>query len=468
MADRDPVLDSLRHAGDLGLAPIDAARVSRLVRAALVEAPAARRRPAGALVLAAGAAAAVAVAVFAGLALHGRGARSTQAGRSPTAGLVARFAVLRRPQVASDRLPAGIRITGAQGRILPGLTRRLGTYAGMRLYLVVSTPAGGPYALWSPRLGDQAGVLAVSGRTGQESAPVPAAGLDNADNVWTLDPTLHRGGGPFRPGAPARRPKGLVVGLIPDGVARVRWTFETVSGGPGPTLSPWPGTDGLVFLPAEATGRAAGGFVGKGTWYAADGAVIPTSAAALQRAETAEQDRMRARALRTYARYHYRPPAALLAEFRVFSITSRTPVRVAGGLRISAPALADLPFTAVNFADPRQPARLDPYDIRQVSSANGLTMWVIPGANGLCVAATDRSDLRIDGVITTGGGEGCSGSLDGAERDGAGFTSGGPTIKSVGGPSGQRTVTYQIVPNGGTVKVHGRRVHPAYGVVLGG
>lgn len=455
-ADGDPVLDALRELGGLGVPPLDPVGLRRRVRGAL-EAPARARRPRlGGVLLAAGAAAALVVALVAGLALHGRSGPPSTPGRSSAdAGLLARLGVLRRPQNASDRLPAGLRIADRQGRIIPGLTRLAVTDGTTRLYLVVSTPPTGYSALWSPRLGDQVAILALIGRRGEETEPVPAAGLDDADAVSVLDPAFVAGRS--RPGAPGfarQRAEALVVGIVPDGVDRVQWRFALADGRPGPAVTPWPGSNVALLPPAAMRGRAA--FVDGARWYGAAGQPIRTSSAPLRAAETARQDRMRAQSVRVYARYHYVPPRALLAEFPIFRITSRTPVRVAGGLRVSAPALATLPFTIVNFADPRQPARLDPNDIRQVSAPDGLTMWVIPGANGLCVTALDPPWPGSRGV--SGGGESCSGSLTLAERDGAGMSDGAA-------PGGRATVD-EIHPAGATVRVGGRLVHPSYGIVM--
>jgi hypothetical protein len=199
-------------------------------------------------------------------------------------------------------------------------------------------------------------------------------------------------------------------------------------------------------------------------WYASDGSVIPTSDKALRNAIAGRQNAQRLQELRRYARYHYRPPRALLAAFAVFSITSRTGVHMPGGLTISRPTLESLPYPIVNVADPNQPAQLDPYDIRQVTSASGLQMWVIPGARGLCVTALEHARFPSPLGLETGAGAGCAPSIAAAESDGSGFSSGRP---------GGITTTYLVRPNSTpaiTIRTgrRGRRtVRLPYGVYMG-
>jgi len=148
----------------------------------------------------------------------------------------------------------------------------------------------------------------------------------------------------------------------------------------------------------------------------------------------------------------------------VFSITSRIGVHVPGGLTISWPPLASLPYPVVNMADPNQPAQLDPYDIRQVTSASGLQLWVIPGARGLCVAVLDHARFPSPLGIETGGGEGCAPNIAAAESDGSGLSSGRP---------GGITTTYLVRPKSNptiTIRTgrHGHRtIRLPYGVYMG-
>jgi hypothetical protein len=122
--------------------------------------------------------------------------------------------------------------------------------------------------------------------------------------------------------------------------------------------------------------------------------------------------------------------------------------------------LSSLPFTVVNFADPRQPPRLDPSEIRQVTVPSGQTLWVIPGEKGLCVAATSPP---IGPGIGGGGGEGCTSNLTSAERSGSGFSSGG---------AGRPQITYTVLPKSRpTLRIRTgartvRTIRPPYGVYI--
>jgi hypothetical protein len=67
-------------------------------------------------------------------------------------------------------------------------------------------------------------------------------------------------------------------------------------------------------------------FLRRAKWYAADGAIVPTSDAALLHASAARQNILRKRIIRQDARIQYRPANTLLAAFAVFSVTSRSGV----------------------------------------------------------------------------------------------------------------------------------------------
>jgi hypothetical protein len=377
----------------------------------------------------------------------------SSSGAASAKSLIARLAVLRRPQTAADVLPARPKLVHLHGTIIPSLTRLVASPPGARLYLVVSTPDREPNGLWDPKLGDQVSIATVTAHNATDSPPLPAAGLRDAHEVFP--------GGrlPAGPVARSQRLGGSAayeVSVIPDGVARVRWTFYRGAGKPLHSVLARVG-DNVAYAPYGP----AGGIPLSGRWYAADGTVIPTSGSALRQAEARQEAAMKAAAIRQYAHYSYRAPASLLAAFAVFSITSRTPVHTASGVTISRPALSSLPFAVVNFADPRQPPRLDPGEIRQVTVPSGLTLWVIPGEQGLCVAAISPPLVPGTGG---GGGEGCTPDLTRAEQSGSGLTSGG---------AGRPQTTYQVLPKSRpTLRIRTalhtfRTIRPPYGVYIG-
>jgi hypothetical protein len=115
------------------------------------------------------------------------------------------------------------------------------------------------------------------------------------------------------------------------------------------------------------------------------------------------------------------------------------------------------------MADPNQPARLDPREIRQITTRSGTRIWVIPGQRGLCVAALDQATFPVAAALETGAAAGCSANLAQAEAEGAGFTSGGP-----GG-----TTTFELLPRTHpTIRIRigahrHRTIRPPYGVYVG-
>lgn len=205
-------------------------------------------------------------------ALHGRGRaviRTHKFGRETSdaedAGLISRLAVLRRPQTEADVLPAGVTVMGAHGVIIPTLTRLVAQPAGASVYLAVSTPLAGSPPLWSPKLGDQVGIVTVTSIGATETFTAPAADLTNAFIVEGVE------GAPV---ASSQAPTSVYeAGIVPDGVARVRWTFANATAvrgrcrpvvvttrAPGPAAvaaSPKPSSDGagVGFAAPPVTAR---------------------------------------------------------------------------------------------------------------------------------------------------------------------------------------------------------------------
>ena len=361
--------------------------------------------------------------------------------------LIARLAVLRRPQTPADVVP--IVHGGPQsGRIIPSLTRLVATETGTRLFLAVTTPAGGSPPLWSPRLGDQVAIVAVTDQGSRQSVGFPAADLSNADQV--LEAGVVSAGGPFASSL-------YNVSIVPDGVGRVRWSFYSLSGKRGRVID-GPVANNVAVAPLQ---RGLG-VLGQGRWYAADGRVVPTSDRGLRHAQAAQQAVLAARAARYDARHSYRAPAALLADFAVFAFTSRTGARAPGGDLISHPRLATVPLIILRFATPDRRLQLDPEAMRQVTTPSGGRAWIIPGRHGVCIAEIDPS--LIPGEPSGSGGASCSGTLAEAEAHGAGVSSGRP-----GGP----TMLYEVVPiSHPTITLrtrggHHRTIRPPDGVYVG-
>jgi hypothetical protein len=368
---------------------------------------------------------------------------------APTAdGLIARLAVLRQPQTPADMLPAGTTLPRPEGTIIPSLTRLVATLPTMKLYLVVATPTGGSQPLWSRGLGDQVTLVAVGQPAAGSGTPFPAADLDDPFHLADVGSRTS-----------LRQPLTGVyqVSIVPDGVSRVRWRFATASGGRG-AVENIEVSNNVAVAPVQQGAP----FLERATWYAPDGTVVPTSDRALLHAIAARQAVWKAQAIRYDERHAHRAAPVLLADFAVFSITSRSPVREPGGIAISHPRLAALPLTILQlFSRPGGPAQPDLRQTREIVTRSGDRMWVVPGAHGLCLGVVDRS--RFSGPLgVTGGGATCSADLTRAEADGVGLSS---------GYAGGATTTYGVLPKSKPtvivkIRGHKRVIRPAYGVYI--
>ena len=335
------------------------------------------------------------------------GTSDAQTSSDPAAALIARLAVLQRPQTPSDVLPSGLELPArGQGTIIPSLTRLVATPLGTSVYLTVFTPAGGSLPLWSPRLGDQVSLVSVTDRGAELTEPVPAVDLSNGNTVAII--------GSGSPPGPD-----YYVGIVPDGVAQVAWTFANSQG-----KHPYRVTAQASNNVAVAPFHPGTPFLLRAAWYAADGRGVPTSDSALLHAIAARQSIERKRIIRRDARIRYRPANALLAAFPVFNVTSRTGVKV-GGLTISHPALSSLPLAILEITgyagNHRFNPGLDPKDIRQATTASGVSAWIVPGARTLCVAVVDKPRFPL--FAGTGAGMGCSRDVAAALADGSGISS---------------------------------------------
>jgi hypothetical protein len=215
-----------------------------------------------------------------------------------------------------------------------------------------------------------------------------------------------------------------------------------VRGGRGGSVDPKV-VNNVTYAPVQRGAPVVAG----ARWFAADGRVIPTSDRAYRQAIAARDDAMKADSIRRYAHYSYRAAPAILADFAVFSITSRRGVRTPSGLVILRPTLSSLPFAIVNFAEPNQPARLDPTQIRQITTPAGDRFWVIPGERGLCAAVIDKVRIPMVGGLGEGGGEACSATLAQTETGGSG-------VSEV--LSGGHSISYQVLPKSKAITIRTR------------
>jgi hypothetical protein len=441
MPESDHPLDLLYAVRDVGVAPLRVAALRAQVQTAVrreIEreanrpavaggrAPRRGRRPTfGALATALSVLIAIAIAATAiTLLSHARG--PTRSGGSTTGQLIAKLAVLRRPQTRADLLPGRLHIRSPlspPGRVIPRLTRLVRTLPDARLYLVVTTWS--PDSTWSPRLGDQVSIVTVRGRHAAGTVPIPAADLTNANEVSLISPTDQQS--PTTPGL-------YHVGIVADGVARVRWTFANRQFQPG----------AVVNTPASNNVAVSQGPLDtfpvplRAAWYAADSHRIPTSNNALLASQAARDATQEAQLIRTVLEHPYDADPSLLTAFAVFAITSSTGVKTAAGDIISRPPLSAIPLDVLQgYARPdgKLQLQLDFNEVRQVITPSGVHMYVIPGTRGLCLVSGDSSSPFPDGILAGGGAGGCN-TLPDVESHGISFSSGSLGIAR----------TYEIVP----------------------
>jgi hypothetical protein len=429
MPEPDRALDLLYAVREVGVGPlrVDALRahvaeaVGREIeleanRSAVARGRAHRRgsRPTfGAFATALSVTIAIAVAVTAiTLLSHGRG--RTQPGGPALGQLSAKLAVLRRPQTETDMLPGGLHIKSPlspQGKVIPRFTRLVRTLPDARFYLVVT--AWSPDSIWSKRLGDQVAIIEVSGTHAIESMPISAADLTNPNDVSAVSPTRRQA-----PGTPGL----YYVGVVPDGVARVRWTFANgVANGhfQAGTSVYASVANNVAILPAGPDTTPP---VLAGAWYSPDGHRLPTSNRALLAAQAAQDAAQRRQAIGSVGKHTYHADPSLLAAFSVFAITSPTGVKTVAGDIISHPPLSALPLNVVQLSPrARQLFQLDFTQVREVITHSGVRLYVIPGRRGLC--------------LSTAGGTGCN-LLPGVETQGTSLTGGSLGI----------TRTYRLIP----------------------
>jgi hypothetical protein len=365
---------------------------------------------------------------------------------SQTAGLRAHLAVLRRTQRPSDVLPACCHPESAlDGQIIPRFSRLVATVSGARFYLVVTRPATPPKLLWSPDLGDQVAIVEIAPHTVAETAGIPAADLNDPSQVTGL--------------------AGYAVEIVPDGVARVRWSFANPYGGSDHILKLAARNNVVVgYEPRDVNTQ----FLQHVTWYRANGTVAPTSLAALHKATAAQEAPKRAQDLHYELTHSYPAPQQLLEKFSIFKITSRTGEQVAHSMTILHPRLSSFSEGMLEASDPAPYEHMDLLALREVLTPSG-TILVIPGQQGLCVVLVRPE--RLTGLIQ-GGASGCDGAgLVRAESTGVAFSSGGEGQSTTVGivPDSQHTV---IVHTGGRALGNSmgpsrtRTVRPIYGVYV--
>jgi hypothetical protein len=261
---------------------------------------------------------------------------TSSAPSAAAAQLISRLGILRRPQTAADRtLPAQHTLRG----IIPGLTRLALDTGGLKVWVVViDVRAAGvlglaPYGAW---------VALVARIDGQNyvSSPLPVAGLRRPVDV--------------------RNAGGWIVELVPDGVARTQWSFPVKTG----TFH----LHGRVVnnVAFAHLGAAAVSPVAPTTWFAADGRILAASAPAQS----------------AVANEHFQIPAAVAREL------PRPATILRDHVSVSMRGAAGLPPGILSMATGGRNQIALPL-ILTVTAGDGVTFWVAPSANGLCVFAAE-------------------------------------------------------------------------------
>jgi hypothetical protein len=334
---------------------------------------------------------------------HDGGSRGVAGARQ----LVTDMSVLRRAQTAADRtMPTlgGPEAKALAPLIIPRYTRLVASPPGARAFLVVTKPSTLP-GLWSSRFGDDVGVVVVAGGQAGYRRGFPAVDLHDPANVFAVS-------------------AGYLMGVFPDGVASVRWTFRDPVGGVERAV-----TKRVVGNVAVARIPPGTRELWSAVWYGAGGRVVPTSERLLEQMAAARQAHRRAAALRLARRSRNRIAPALLADFPVFAARPRplgpAPSGAEAGLAVAHPSLSSLPL---GILEPGLPGGADLRQVRLVTTAAGLQFWIIPGAGDACLFQLRRPQNispLAPGTLAGGAGE-CAAGLDQIEQSGGMWDTSGP------------------------------------------
>jgi hypothetical protein len=433
-------------------------------------APAVRRRPVrppsglgGALVIVASVAV-VGLVVVAIATVGHRGSSSSGVSSVPAGvptgarALVARMAVLRRPQTAADRLPESLtaQFAGAFGvdwRIIPSLTRLAatidagaGSLSSVDIYVVVETPCSGQ-ACHGPGVPvDIVTTLAVGGPSGHRYLLGHPEVVDDQTAIATggLTPTAVGSAGgtkeEVRKTSTVSVPtgwSGVNVSVVPDGVTRVKWVFGGVSARAlramcgctkrftsTPAVTVHPEIKNNIAV-ADATSSAG---LSTATWYGPDGRVIASLS------PIAQQNAEQARALAASARD--RIAAALIEHFAIFRRPVPPPATIKQPpKRIAVAAIGNYGYNQDNGY------RLNVAQARFVPYPGTTGFWVIPGSRGVGIA---NGTYGGGANPLSGPGSALSGGMIGTS-----FGSHGETVHGLA-PDGNRTVT--VVLAGGATR----------------
>jgi hypothetical protein len=293
--------------------------------------------------------------------------------------VIDQLAVLRRPQRASDRLPAGavpwLRHFGVAfdprlTRLVASIDAGPGRVARVQVYLILGARSA-PHArnrLAAPatlvfvgisRQGRALFAPGLSGFTGPLAVRFPQANLDG--RVVGAEPRLW-------------------AELVPDGVARVKWVFSQFPLSRAPLITVYPHVEDNVAI---TTAGPETGNLASTTWYSSAGQPIASfnHLPQIEREEAAQA--------RLVDRSAHQPIArALLAHFSVFRSTSP-----------SGPIKPLPAFARVALAGSPQDLNVDQARFVRYPGTHGF--WLIPGRLGVVIAILGGNPpgLSSDGAL---------------------------------------------------------------------
>jgi hypothetical protein len=334
-----------------------------------------RRRVGGAVAAVVSTAVVVVVVIVIGAIGHtDHGSAPGSAASIPEKGLISRLAVLRRPQHPSDRLPAAgaallqrlhVSFDPKLTRLAVSMTPEPHGTTRLDVYLIVTGGVGrrAGYSFASVRTV----VVAVSrhGRFQLSSSGLSAPGA--AAFAQDVSAPMGLGG-----------QSGIRVGIVPDGVARVRWVLTQFPTSTASPVTVYPRVQNNVAI---ATGVSGNQLV-SATWYGPDERVISSFS------DRARIDREEAAQARLIDRSAHEPIARELVEH--FSVFGQPPPR-------SAPIKPLPAFARADIAAYPQQLNLDQARFVQYPGMPGF--WLVPGRLGVAIATSSSPPgLSTDGA----------------------------------------------------------------------
>jgi hypothetical protein len=336
---------------------------------------------------------------------------------SGVAALEAKLAVLRRPQTGAE---------AAYARRFPPRGAVIGKLVRLTAKVPTATGAVRVYVLVVRRSRTGVGAVATAvDRHGQTQGGQVVAS--------TLTPSAVGAGAMIR-GLGRDPNRGVAVGVVPDGVARVKWVFTGAGFG---ILDPRPLT---VYPPVKNNIAVAPvipnqGPLARATWYGADGQVI-ASASGGQVAKSELRQIQAVNASRD------RPIASeLIAHYRLFRSVAPVDLAKSPVLPTARGGAGDLNYWQTRY-------------IGSLSGLDGRGLWITPGTHDVCISdwnagecgpLSHRDEAGIFGGTTSGGGET---TLTGLVPDG------NPTVTVV--LAGGRERLAHVIDNAYEITVPGR------------